>query len=136
MQRKLEALRACLQRLRDRRPATAQALAEDPDVQDVLVLNLARAVQLCVDMAAHVLAGTNQPVPATMGEAFALLGKLGVIDAALALRMRRAVGFSNIAVHNYEALNWDLVFELAGPPLADFDQFGRAVALRLEEGNL
>lgn len=133
MERKLEALRVCLQRLRDRRPASAQLLALDQDAQDVLVLNLARAVQLCVDMAAHLLAGTSQSVPATMAEAFLLLARLGVIDDDLALRMRRSVGFRNIAVHNYEVLNWQLVFELAGDPLRDFDRFAVAVAQHLQE---
>jgi len=42
-------------------------IATDEDLQDVPVLNLSRAVQLCVDIAAHLLADSKQPVPATMG---------------------------------------------------------------------
>ena len=42
-------------------------LATDEDLQDVPVLNLSRTVQLCVDIAAHLLADSKQPVPATMG---------------------------------------------------------------------
>ena len=42
-------------------------LATDEDLQDVPVLNLSRAVQLCVDIAAHLLADSKQPVPAKMG---------------------------------------------------------------------
>ena len=128
--RKLEALRHCLQRLRERRPATAEMLALDEDVQDVLVLNLSRAVQLCVDIGAHVLTTSNQPVPATMGETFTRLAAMGTISTELALRLRRAVGFRNIAVHNYEAIDWLIVFSLAGESLADFDQFATDVALR------
>lgn len=127
-QRKLEALRHCLQRVRERRPANAALLASDEDAQDVLVLNLSRAVQLCVDIAAHLLAGSLQPVPTTMGETFASLASSGVIDAGLAGRLRRAVGFRNIAVHNYETIDWEIVFALAGEPLGDFEQFAAAVA--------
>ncbi len=127
-QRKLEALRHCLARLRARRPATAAVLAMDEDAQDVLVLNLSRAVQLCVDIAAHRLAESSLPVPATMGEAFASLAIGGTIDAELASRLRRAVGFRNIAVHNYESIDWDIVFTLAGEPLADFEAFAAAVS--------
>jgi uncharacterized protein YutE (UPF0331/DUF86 family) len=126
--RKLEALRRCLARIRARRPADAAALAVDEDAQDVLVLNLSRAVQLCVDIAAHCLADSNVPVPATMGEAFSSLAVGGTIDAELAGRLRRAVGFRNIAVHNYEAIDWDIVFTLAGEPLADFEAFAVAVS--------
>lgn len=130
-QRKLEALRHCLARLRARRPASATALAMDEDAQDVLVLNLSRAVQLCVDIAAHCLADSNLPVPATMGEAFSSLAIGGSIDAELANRLRRAVGFRNLAVHNYEAIDWGIVFILAGEPLADFEEFAVAVSERM-----
>ena len=130
-QRKLEALRHCLQRVRERKPANAAMLASDEDAQDVLVLNLSRAVQLCVDIASHLLAGSLQPVPATMGETFVSLASSGVIDAGLAGRLRRAVGFRNIAVHNYETIDWDIVFALAGEPLSDFEQFAAQVANRL-----
>ena len=81
---KLEALRRCVRRIEDRRAPTAEALREDPDRQDILALNLTRAVQLCVDMALQLLAGSEEPVPATMGEAFEGLRRSGIIDAALA----------------------------------------------------
>jgi uncharacterized protein YutE (UPF0331/DUF86 family) len=130
-QRKLEALRHCLQRVRERKPTHAALLARDEDAQDVLVLNLSRAVQICVDIAAHLLANSRQPVPTTMGETFVSLANSGVIDSALASRLRRAVGFRNIAVHNYEAIDWAIVFALAGEPLSDFDLFADQVTARL-----
>ncbi len=131
MQRKLEALRHCLGRVRERRPASASMLAADEDLQDVLVLNLSRAVQLCVDIAAHRLADSKQPVPATMGETFTTLAASGALEADLARRLRRAVGFRNIAVHNYEAIDWDIVFALTGESLADFEQFASQVSAGL-----
>ena len=100
---KLEALRWCVRRIEERRAASANALREDLDRQDILSVNLTRAVQLCVDMAAHVLSDTSQPAPQTMGEAFDLLCAEGIIDAGLRDRMRAAVGFRNVAVHSYQA---------------------------------
>lgn len=127
VERKLEALRHCVKRLRDKRPASAKLLAADADLQDVLVLNLSRAVQVCVDIAAHLLAPSDLTAPATMGETFTRLAGAGVIDKSLSDRLRRAVGFRNVAVHNYEAIDWDIVFTLTGPPLSDFDQFAAQV---------
>ena len=131
VERKLEALRHCLQRLRDRRPAGAEALAADPDLQDILVLNLSRAVQWCVDIAAHLLADSLQPVPRTMGETFTHLAAAGLVSADLAQRLRRTVGFRNIAVHNDEVIDWAIVQALTGEPLADFDHFAAAVATHI-----
>lgn len=131
--RKLEALRHCVQRLRMRRAASAELLAADADLQDVLVLNLSRAVQLCVDIAAHLLSDTTQPIPRTMGETFVRLADAGLIDADLAQRLRRAVGFRNLAVHQYEVIDWTIVQALTGEPLADFDRFALAVAHVLDD---
>lgn len=131
VERKLEALRHCLQRLRDKRPASAALLAANADLQDVLVLNLSRAVQVCVDISAHMLAPSTQTAPATMGETFTRLAGAGLIDAELAVRLRRAVGFRNVAVHNYEVIDWDIVFALTGQPLSDFDRFASQVMVSL-----
>lgn len=131
IERKLESLRHCIARVRAKRPPTAESLAADADLQDVLVLNLSRAVQVCVDIGAHLLAPSGSAPPATMGETFTRLGEVGLIDTELAARLRRAVGFRNIAVHNYEAMDWEIVWLLAGDPLADFEAFAKQAGLRL-----
>ncbi len=70
---KLESLRRCLQRIEQKRPATVAALETDADLQDVIVLNLTRAVQLSVDIASHIVSQSNEPSPSTMGETFLTL---------------------------------------------------------------
>jgi uncharacterized protein YutE (UPF0331/DUF86 family) len=127
IEEKLESLRRCVRRIQDKRPDSAQALAGDLDAQDILALNLTRAIQLCVDVGAHLIAGENVPPPQTMGSTFDLLADLGYIDSELATRMKKAVGFRNIAVHNYEAIDWEIVHALVTHNLDDFQQFALAV---------
>ena len=50
-----------------------------------------------------------------------------VIDRKLE-SLRRAVGFRNIAVHNYDAIDWQIVMALSGAPLQDFENFAKAIA--------
>jgi uncharacterized protein YutE (UPF0331/DUF86 family) len=126
LEQKLELLRHCVARVQSKRPATLEALVADVDTQDVIVLNLSRAVQLCVDIAMHQLASTDSPVPQTMGQAFELLAQHQVIDAALALRMRKAVGFRNLAVHSYDSIEWAVVYAIASEHLDDFRAFAKA----------
>jgi len=59
----------CLERVRTKTPKDVDELLHDLDLQDVLVLNLSRAVQLCVDIAVHILSERKQPPPETMGKA-------------------------------------------------------------------
>jgi len=124
---KLESLRRCVRRVEEKCPATADAFVDNPDAQDIVALNLTRAVQLCVDLAAQLISNSELPAPNTMGEAFQHLVRLKVIDDSLALRMRKAVGFRNIAVHNYEAIDWAIVHAICTTRLGDFVDFARAV---------
>lgn len=93
------------------------------DLQDVIVLNLSRAVQLCIDIAAHTLAALNQPVPNTMSEAFQRLAEMQIIDTHLAEQLKKSVGLRNLAVRNYHNLNWNIVFAIASKHLKDFIEF-------------
>lgn len=49
----------------------------------------------------------------------------------LATRLKKAVGFRNIAVHSYEAINWHIVHSIATSHLADFSEFAKVVSLRI-----
>lgn len=131
LERKLESLRRCLVRVRSKCPASLPELLGDVDAQDVLVLNLSRAVQLCVDMAAHLLSELELPPPNTMGETFTRLAEASVIDTSLAQAMRRSVGFRNLAVHNYDEIDWAIVFAIATQHLDDFERFAQRVTERL-----
>lgn len=84
LQEKLEALRNCIRRIELRRTVTIDELRDDADRQDIIALNLTRAVRLCVDMATYVIADSNEPAPQTMGQAFDSLARLGVVSNPLA----------------------------------------------------
>ncbi len=64
-----------------------------------------------------------------MGQVFEVLSIVGIIDAKLADRMKKTVGFRNLAAHNYEDINWAIVFSIATQRLSDFKSFAKAVAV-------
>jgi uncharacterized protein YutE (UPF0331/DUF86 family) len=125
---KLESLRRCIQRIRDKTPDSAARLLEDNDIQDIICLNLERAVQICVDLASHIIADSDLPAPGSMGESFEQLGRLKMISYELAGRMKKAVGFRNVAVHAYQEINWRIVYAIITSRLEDFVAFARAVS--------
>jgi len=110
---KLESLRRCIQRVESRLPEDLDSLLDDLDAQDIISLNLTRAVQMCVDIASHWLAEhTEATAPKTMGQAFEALAHCGVIEPELAVRLRKSVGFRNVMVHNYDDVNWEIVYSI------------------------
>ena len=124
---KAEALSRCMARLRLKTPVDAATLERDIDAQDIIVLNLERAVQVCVDMAAHVLAWSDAPAPSSMVESFTMLHRIGAIDEAVARRMAKAVGFRNLAVHEYARIDWAVVFAILTKHLDDCRSFAEQI---------
>lgn len=131
IEEKIESLRRCVKRIEEKCPESAQQLAADPDRQDIVALNLTRAVQLCVDMAAHLIADSECRPPETMGAAFDLLAENGLLDKALAMRLKKSVGFRNIAVHNYQAIDWAIVHAICKNNIEDFKLFARHMQTKL-----
>lgn len=125
---KLESLRRCLRRVEEKRPDSVDKLTQDADLQDILVLNLTRAVQLCVDIGSHVISETEVPAPTTMGDVFSTLKSLGVIAPATCLALRKVVGCRNVAVHNYDVINWEIVFAISQKSQVDFRDFAREIS--------
>ena len=130
---KLESLRRCLARIRTKLPLTSETFKTDFDVQDIISLNLTRAVQMAVDIGAHIVSSQQQVTPGSMGETFEQLGRLGVISSDLAVQLKKSVGFRNIAVHNYSTINWDIVQSIVQEHLQDFDSFAKAIVHYLQE---
>jgi uncharacterized protein YutE (UPF0331/DUF86 family) len=62
-----------------------------------------------------------------MGQSFGPLADAGIISPELAQRMKRAVGFRNIAVHDYQAIDWHIVHAIATRRIDDFREFAEAV---------
>jgi uncharacterized protein YutE (UPF0331/DUF86 family) len=85
------------------------------------------AIEAGVDVAQHVCASEGWGPPRDNGDAIRLLGTHGVLPADLADRLRRAVGFRNVLVHDYVEVDDGIVLERLAN-LADLDDFVAVVA--------
>ncbi len=132
---KLDALARCLARIESKSPFTLERLRSDADLQDIISVNLERAIQQCVDVASMVLAEGNAPAPLTMADGFDGLSAAGWIDAPNASRMRKATGFRNILVHEYEKIDWAIAFKIATTHLEDFKSFARQIVAKYPKGS-
>ena len=85
------------------------------------------AIEAGVDVAQHVCASQGWGPPWDNGDAIRLLGFHGVLPVDLADRLRRAVGFRNVLVHDYVDVDDGIVLERLAN-LADLDDFVAVVA--------
>ena len=135
VEQKLESLRRCIERIQGKQPLTVNDLETDIDKQDIISLNLSRAVQLTVDIGVHIISGLSSQVPDTMGQTFEVLADKHVIPKELATRLKKSVGFRNIAVHNYDAINWEIVHSIVQLHLRDFSEFAKAILVWQDKNN-
>jgi len=127
LNRKLTSLSRCLERIKTKTPRSLEVLKTDIDSQDIISVNLERAIQICVDVASHLIASRRLRSPGSMAESFSVLGESGIVPMECGQRLAKAVGFRNIAVHQYDQVNWDIVYSLVTQDLEIFQEFGQAV---------
>ena len=124
---KLASLKRCIERVEAKVPESSKTLQSDVDLQDIVSLNLQRAVQVCVDISAHINAGLDTRPPASMTDSFDNLNKENIISDEVCIRMKKSIGYRNIAVHEYSTIDWDIVFSVATLNLNDFRKFAKEI---------
>ncbi len=124
---KMESLKRSLDRIRGKLPISEETMRNDWDLQDIISLNLQRAIQTCVDIASHLVAELSLPSPMNMAESFSRLEQASVITHNTAERMKKSVGFRNVMVHAYESIDWHIVHSILTQHLGDFQSYAKEV---------
>lgn len=97
----------CVARAREEL-AAASDFHHDQTRQDAAILNVQRACELAIDMGNMVIAHEGLGLPQGAREMFAQLGKHAALAPDLVAALQRMVGFRNVAVHEYDALDLDI----------------------------
>ena len=98
--------------------------------QDSIILNIQRACEACIDIAMHIVSTNKLGVPQTTRQVFDILNEANIIDERLVDRLKAMVGFRNIAVYDYQALNLSIVQKIIEEHLNDFLEFTK-ITLKL-----
>ena len=125
---KLESLRRSIDLIEEKCSDSQDKLQANLDLQDIVVLHLTRAIQLCVDIGAQFITASDEKAPATMGATFETLEKMNILDSGISISMKKANGFRKVAVHGYDKLNLVIVYAIATDKPQDFKQFAKVIA--------
>lgn len=116
---KLASIDRCLRAIRDY-VGSDLARLQEPIVLDAVVLNLQRACEQAIDAVCREVSRRGLGIPTDSADAFTLLERERLLSPAVAERMRRMVGFRNIAVHEYRKLDPVVVRTVVEHRLGDF----------------
>ena len=127
---KAATIERCVARAREEYAADPAGFALDLTRQDAAVCNILRACQAALDMGQHLIRRERLGVPQSARDVFALLTRGGWLAPALAESLQRMVGFRNIAVHDYQALQLPITVRIITGHLDEFLAFSRAILLK------
>ncbi len=91
--------------------------------QDAIAINLQRAAEQTIDLANHVIRKSKLGLPKESRESFEILAKENIIPSDLSSRLKGMVGFRNIMVHEYQALDIRVMIDIIEDRLDDLIAF-------------
>lgn len=127
---KAATIERCVARAREEYDANPAGFANDYSRQDAAILNIQRACEAALDMGQHLIRRERLGVPQSARDVFALLAQGGWITPELAAGLKRMVGFRNIAVHDYQALQLPITVSIIEKHLDEFLQYSATLLRR------
>lgn len=100
---------------------------KDYTKQDSIILNIQRACEASIDLAMHIVAERKLGLPQTSRDAFDMLHGALIIDENTVKRLKAMVGFRNIAVHDYQTVNLDILQQIVANHLKDFTDYTKQI---------
>jgi uncharacterized protein YutE (UPF0331/DUF86 family) len=129
---RLRRLDALLEILETARAAGEDAYLSDRDLRLRTERALQLALQVCIDVGAHVISELGVDAPESYRGVFATLANAEVLEPRLAERLGMAAGLRNLLVHGYADLDDRQVWAALGR-LDDLRAFAAAVARAVDE---
>jgi len=126
---KSETIKRCIARINEEYEGKPENL-NDFRRQDSIILNVQRLCEASIDIATHYIRKNKLGIPQTSKENFEILEKNNVITKELSLRLQAMVGFRNIAVHDYQALNLKIVEKVVEEYIYDSLKLARMILER------
>lgn len=131
--RKIAGLDLYLEQVREFSTITVTAYRDDWKTQRVVERTLQMMIETCSDVANHLISDRGMRTPESYADTFRVLLENHVIDAELASTMEKMVKFRNVVVHQYEAVDAEIVVAILRKHLDNFGKFRDAVVACLKE---
>jgi uncharacterized protein YutE (UPF0331/DUF86 family) len=130
--RKLSDLSDLCGQMIEYRGITARRYAADWKSQRIVERTLQMMVEMCLDVANHIISDKGYRRPVGYADHFTVLRENRILSARLTARMEKMAKFRNLIVHNYDKVDAEIVVGILTKSLDDFDAFKTAVVKFLD----
>lgn len=112
IENKISAIKKYLDILKRYKKYTREKIENDIEVRGAVERYLYLVAQAAIDLAEAVVAYKRFRKPTSMSEAFSILNEEKIISLELTENLIKMTGFRNIMAHDYENLNYDIVYDV------------------------
>jgi uncharacterized protein YutE (UPF0331/DUF86 family) len=129
IEKKLAFIETCLEELRHL--ARPEAIEHDVKERRFIEHTLQICIQAVQDIASHIVSDQRLGEPASNQAMLTALAGAGFLTGATATALRAAIGFRNVLVHGYTAVDPDILRDVLGQHLGDIEAFVQQIRDRI-----
>ncbi len=123
IENKISSIQKYLKILEGYKKYSRKEIEDDVNIKGAVERYLYLVTQAAIDLADAVISFKNLRKPTTLSESFQILQEEIIISAELTEKLIRMTGFRNVIAHDYEKLNYDIVYDVLHNRLKDIEQF-------------
>jgi len=125
--RKLTQLETYLGQISEFSKISVSAYKSDWKTQRIVERTLQMLIELCIDIANHIISDGGMRLPSGYADTFAVLMENKVINRNLLKTLDEMAKFRNVVVHQYEKIDPAIVISILHNNLKDFKNYKKAI---------
>ena len=131
---KINSIQKCIKRACEEYKKDPVNFDTNYTLQDASILNILRACENSIDLANHILKKYKLGIPKSSTESFKLLSENSIMNSKLSKKLQKMVQFRNIAIHQYQELDLEIVKLLLKKDINDLLEFTDKI-MKFEQEN-
>ena len=125
--RKLAEMETYLGQIKEFSKISASAYKKEWKTQRVVERTLQILIELCIDIANHMISDKDMRLPTGYADAFRVLMENKILNKNLFRTMEKMAKFRNLIVHQYEKIDPAIVVSILHKNLKDFEKYKKAI---------
>jgi len=125
--RKLTELETYIKQAQEYSTVTVKKYSRDWKIQRIVERTLQMMIELCVDIANHIIADKKYRVPTSYSDTFQVFEEEGIISKKQYKTLKNMAQFRNIIIHHYDKIDETIVVNILKQNLKDFLEYRDSV---------
>jgi uncharacterized protein YutE (UPF0331/DUF86 family) len=125
--RKIAQMETYLGQIREYSKISVTTYRNDWKTQRIVERTLQILIELCIDIANHLISDKGMRLPTGYADTFKVLAENRIISKNLFKIMEKMAKFRNVVVHQYEKIEPSIVVSILHTNLDDFEKYKKAI---------